>query len=110
MSATVAIRPMVRPAPPVHLTRRGRLVVVLGMLVAMVFAGLSLGRSPGQAEAHVVAPRTVTVQPGETLWGLSARIAPHADPRLVVAEIERLNHLTTPAVFGGQQLVVPRAQ
>jgi len=94
----------------IRLTRRGRAVVVLAVLMAMLVAGFSLGHSPSQAESHAVKPRTVTVQAGETLWGLAARIAPHADPRLVVAEIEKLNHLRTPAVFGGQQLVVPRAQ
>jgi len=97
MSATSAVR----------LTRRGRLVVVLAVLMTMLVAGFSLGHTPSQASGHVAAPRTVTVQAGETLWGLAARIAPHADPRLVVAEIERLNRLHTPAVFGGQQLVVP---
>ena len=93
----------------VRLTRRGRAVVVLAVLMAMLVAGFSLGHTPSQAEAHVVKPRTVTVQTGETLWALAARIAPHADPRLVVTEIQQLNHLRTPAVFGGQQLVVPRA-
>lgn len=92
----------------VRLTRRGRAVVVLAVLMAMLVMGFSLGHTPSQAESHVVKPRTVTVQTGETLWVLAARIAPHADPRLVVAEIQQLNHLRTPAVFGGQQLVVPR--
>jgi hypothetical protein len=95
-------------ATTVRLTRRGRAVVVLAVLMAMLVAGFSLGHAPSQAAGHVVKPRTVTVQTGETLWGLAARIAPHADPRLVVTEIEQLNRLSTPAVFGGQQLVVPR--
>jgi LysM repeat protein len=50
----------------------------------------------------------VTVQTGETLWQLAARVGPHADPRLVVAEIQRLNHLSGAAVYAGQQLRVPR--
>ena len=93
----------------VRLTRRGRAVVVLAVLMAMLVAGFSLGHTPSQAESHVVKPRTVTVQAGETLWTLASRIAPHADPRLVIAEIQQLNHLRTPTVFGGQQLVVPRS-
>jgi LysM repeat protein len=96
-------------ATTLRLTRRGRAVVVLAVLMALLVAGFSLGHSPSQAESHVVKPRTVTVQAGETLWGLAVRIAPHADPRLVVTEIQQLNHLKTPAVFGGQQLVVPSA-
>jgi len=48
-----------------------------------------------------------TVQPGETLWGVAVRIAPHADPRLVVARIAEINRLPGAQVFAGQQLVVP---
>jgi LysM repeat protein len=51
--------------------------------------------------------RTMTVQPGESLWALAVRIAPHADPRLVVARIAQINHLACAEVFAGQQLVVP---
>jgi hypothetical protein len=47
------------------------------------------------------------VQPGESLWAVATRIAPHQDPRLVVADIESLNDLTTAWVTPGQQLVLP---
>ena len=96
---------------PVRLTRRGRVVVVLGLLVLLVVAGFSLGRVSSQAAGpgqHRPAP-TVTVAPGETLWQLAARVAPHADPRLVVDQILRINHLATPELVAGQQLVVPAA-
>jgi hypothetical protein len=91
----------------VRLTRRGRLVVVLVALVLLV-VGFSMGRVSSQAAGslHRVAPRTVTVQPGETLWQLAVRIAPRADPRLVVDQIERVNHLAGPGVLAGQQLIV----
>jgi len=96
----------------VRLTRRGRIVVVLAVLAALLVAGFTLGHAPSQAagSARPVAPRTITVQPGETLWGVAARIAPHVDPRLVVAQIERLNDLRSPQLLAGQQLVVPRAR
>ena len=55
-------------------------------------------------------PRTVTVQAGESLWALAQRIAPRMDPRLVVAQIESLNHLAGPQVMVGQQLLVPVAR
>jgi LysM repeat protein len=94
-------------ATTMRLTRRGRLVVVLTVLLGLLVTGFSLSQAPSSAASHVVKPRTVTVQNGETLWALAVRIAPHDDPRLVTAEIERLNHLRGPAVFGGQQLVIP---
>jgi hypothetical protein len=96
---------------PVRLTARGRLVVVLVALVLLV-VGFSLGHVASQAAGpgRHVAPPTITVQPGETLWRLAERVAPGSDPRLVVTRIEQLNHLDSPAVLAGQQLVVPRAQ
>ena len=53
--------------------------------------------------------RTATVQPGETLWQLATRVAPGVDPRLMVDQILRANHLSTPELVAGQQLVVPHA-
>jgi LysM repeat protein len=87
-------------------------VVVLTVLVLLVVAGICLGHVSSQAasSAHRVAPRTVTVAPGETLWQLATRIAPHADPRLVIDQILRLNHLSGAGIVAGEQLVVPRAQ
>lgn len=97
---------------PVRLTRRGRLVMVLALLGALLTAGVLLGHSPSQAAGrfHPVQPRTVTVAPGETLWSVAERIAPQVDPRLVVAQIERLNHLPGPQLLAGMQLVVPRTR
>ena len=90
-----------------RLTRRGRIVVVLVALVLLVVA-FSMGQVSSQAAGPAQRPPTVTVQAGETLWQLAARIAPHADPRLVVPQIEQLNHLRSPELLAGEQLVVPR--
>jgi LysM repeat protein len=90
-----------------RLTRRGRVVVVLTTLVLLV-VGFSAGRVSSQAaSAGHAKPHTITVAPGETLWQLAARIEPHADPRLVVAQIERANHLTGPELLAGEQLITP---
>jgi LysM repeat protein len=105
--AAAASRP--RPAAPLRLTRRGRLVVVLSLLALLVVGLASTGQS-SQASGRVAATRpvTVTVQTGETLWQLATRVAPHTDPRLVVDEIERLNRLSGSTVYAGQQLRVPQ--
>jgi Tfp pilus assembly protein FimV len=99
-----------RPAP-VRLTRRGRLIVVLTMMALLVAVGLVLGHGSSQAAGRgnaAATSRTLTVRPGETLWSVAARIAPHSDPRLVVADIESRNHLDGVEVRAGQQLRVPR--
>jgi hypothetical protein len=105
-------RSMTSPAPcsPVRLTRRGRIVLTLVMMVGLVLAGFTLGRGSSQATGHAHQPRhTVTVQAGDTLWSLAARVAPHADPRDVVAEIQSLNRIPGAVVVPGEQLVVPAA-
>ncbi|MBV9291761.1 MAG: LysM peptidoglycan-binding domain-containing protein [Frankiales bacterium] len=92
-----------------RLTRRGRLAVVLAALVSAVLGSSLLGSSQAAGPGSRPAQRTVTVQPGESLWQVAVRVAPHADPRLIVTEIEQANHLAGPQVFGGQQLRVPPA-
>jgi hypothetical protein len=105
-------RSMTSPArnTPVHLTRRGRIVLTLLMMVGLVVAGFTLGRGSSQAAAHThVAHHTVTVEAGDTLWTLAARIAPHSDPRDVVDEITSLNQLSSAVVQPGERLLVPAA-
>jgi hypothetical protein len=99
-------------AQRVQLTRRGRLVVVLSVL-AMLVVGFSIGghvSSQAASSTGVQHARTVTVEPGESLWAVAVRIAPHADPRLVVDRIAQINHLSADQVFAGQQLVVPEVR
>jgi LysM repeat protein len=91
-------------ALPVRLTRRGRAVVVMVVLALMVLGGFLLGQSSSQAAGH---PAKVTVEAGETLWSVASRVAPNSDPRVEVAKIQAFNHLVTPSVEAGQQLLVP---
>jgi hypothetical protein len=93
---------------PVKLTRRGRLVVILTLLVVAV-VGFSMGRVSSQAAGPVRPLPTVTVAPGETLWQIARRVAPHADPRAMVLQLESLNHLPSASVLAGQRLLLPRS-
>jgi LysM repeat protein len=93
----------------IRLTRRGRLVLVVTVMTLLVLAGFTLGHGSSLAASRVppATHHTVVVEPGETLWAVAVRIAPHVDPRLVVADIESLNHLNSAAVETGQQLRIP---
>jgi hypothetical protein len=92
-----------------RLTRRGRILLVLVLMALLVIAGFTLGRGSSLAAgpSHPGTHHSVVVEPGETLWSVAVRIAPHQDPRLVVADIESLNHLRNTNVEAGQQLIVP---
>jgi hypothetical protein len=99
---------------PVALTRRGRLAVLVMVLVflsagVVASVGLAGGAQGARSDGgQVVRTRTVTVAPGETLWEIAARVDPHADIRATVEEIARLNGLASAGDLEmGQSLVVP---
>ena len=124
MTTATRTRPSVRPVPLVvpadrrpaaraHLTRRGRLALLL-VIAALLFTAFSLGRAGSSASGDSsvpVAPRVeqTTVMPGDTLWSVAKRIAPDNDPREVVAQIRELNDLAGTQLQVGQQLLLPVA-
>jgi LysM domain-containing protein len=102
-------------APPLRLTRRGRIVVVvtavllLVTMISLIAAGVaqatSRGTSPRAGKQNLV---QVVVRPGQTLWAVAESADPDQDTRVVVQQIVDLNSLSGP-VLAGQQLWVPRA-
>ena len=110
-----------RPSAGTRLTRRGRVVVVLGLL-ALLLAAFSVGQARSDASTtstsgaastpvQTTAQNAVqtTVHQGDTLWSVARRIAPDNDPREVVVQIRRLNEMTGSTLQVGQQLLVPYA-
>jgi LysM domain len=103
------------PLPPLRLTRRGRIVLIgipLVLLAALLLSLAGFFNAPAKAsesaaDLATTPTVTVTVQPGESLWGIAASVAPERDPRDVVADIVQLNNLPAGGVFPGQQLFVP---
>ncbi len=119
ISIAGASRPVHRMAPALEraphrarlrLTARGR-AVLLALLAIPLALGIGLGvMNGGGADATNGAPATlqyVTVESGQTLWGLAKQIAPNADPRDVVAELMQLNQLPSGAVPAGLHLAIP---
>jgi len=64
-----------------------------------------------KAQAIGTAPTThlIAVQPGDTLWDISVRIAPDQDPRKTMWDIAQLNHMSTSDLHSGQPLLVPNS-
>jgi len=113
MSQPLAAAPATRPASSVHLTHRGRLVLIIA-LVLVGFTLVSLGRAATEAiAADPSAPQSGVsttewvVQPGETLWSIAETVAPEADPRDTIARITALNDLPESSVQAGQTLRIP---
>jgi len=93
-----------------RLTRRGRLVVLgLGLAAAL---GLGLyAASVSTASDHPEPTRTITVQPGQTLWDISSRAAAatgSGDVRSMMSHVEAINHLDSGSLQIGQHLRVPK--
>jgi hypothetical protein len=118
-----ALRPL-RPAAPagrrvsaaarpgLRLTRRGRVVLSLLLLVALlavVVAGLlAWPQSATAGGTALQVPRAYrTVLPGETLWQIAVEVAPRSDPRDTIASLVELNALETVRIQSGQVLAVP---
>jgi LysM repeat protein len=50
---------------------------------------------------------SVVVQPGDTLWSIASPVAGSGDVRATVAEIRRLNGLSSARLVPGQTLQLP---
>jgi LysM domain len=96
-------------AGTLRLTRRGRLVVFLAGLVAVLsvlFVVLS-DSATGTAERGQPVPVTmVKVESGDTLWTIASRAAPGEDPRDLIDQIEELNSLDG-SLRVGSEIAVP---
>jgi len=102
----------------VHLTRRGRMVVsvllvmatlLVTALVWLAAAGRAQATGSGPAPASVYRNLTaVVVHPGQSLWSIASEADPSADPRTVMQEIVDLNALHGTNLVPGQRLWVPQ--
>jgi hypothetical protein len=59
----------------------------LGVLLTAMHAGAALGGTTTTASGRSPHVKSVTVQPGDTLWSIAHRLAPSADTRQVVDEL-----------------------
>lgn len=91
-------------AAPLRLTRRGvqvltaAVALLAGLLVLVAWASAPAARPAGPA------PAAVSVRAGDTLWDIAARVAPNRDPRVEVAELQRINHLAGTVLIAGDTL------
>ncbi|MBB5135147.1 hypothetical protein HNP84_004883 [Thermocatellispora tengchongensis] len=104
------------PAPPLRLTRRGRVVLVVA--VAMIALGVfwlgtravgiaSTWHHPGSQHAGLP---WVVVGQGDTLWEIADAVSPEADPAPMVRKIMNLNGLSSTVITPGMRLYVPLSQ
>lgn len=97
-----------RPRRPLRLTRRGRLALLALLMVACggLFLVLS-GVGAAGTRTGSVPVRYVSVESGDTLWGIAGRVAPGVDRRETVRRIVELNALPGALLDAGQRIAVP---
>jgi hypothetical protein len=97
-----------RIEPPLRLTRRGRTVVLVVLVLAALAASAVLFSTASRAESQPGPAPTIVVQPGDTLWEIAARTVPSRDNQAAVAELRDLNKLPGYDIHPGDVLVLPR--
>ncbi len=89
-----------------RLTRRAYAVLAgLALVLAAALLLLAHASAPKPA-AGLPANGAVTVRPGDTLWSIATRVEPQRDPRAVIADLQRRNHLAGATLVPGQVLRV----
>ncbi|MDN5896674.1 MAG: LysM peptidoglycan-binding domain-containing protein [Nocardioides sp.] len=98
-----------RPAPQLRLTRRGRLVVFVAAMLAVLAIAIAFGASSMATNEAGVPQETemIMVGQGETLWDISSDLATDGDVRAMMHTIEELNALDSSMLLVGQELYVP---
>lgn len=94
----------------VRLTRRGRVVVFVVGLLALLGAGLLISNAAGAASQAGTpeSTHTVVVAPGDTLWDLAAAASDSSDDvRAMIDHIEKINGLSGASLSAGQSLRIP---
>jgi hypothetical protein len=96
--------------PPVRLTRRGRLAMLISTVLMLGVLGVVLGSTTVATDApgNPVPAAMVTVKPGQTLWDLAAKANPTGDIQVTVDDIMRLNSMTAGGrLQAGDTIAVP---
>ena len=98
-------------SPRLRLTKRGRGVLTFlaatPLVIAAFLYALNGGGATASLEGSNVPFEYITVESGQTMWQLAEDLAPHADPRDVIAQLVQFNQLDSADVYAGQELAVP---
>lgn len=104
--------PEQKEQPRLRLTRRGR--VAIGLFVTLIaITVLALFAFNGAAQAQASSEQDsqqftyVAAEPGDSMWHIATQVAPSEDPRDVIADIVRLNQLSTVELMVGQEVAIP---
>lgn len=91
-----------------HLTRRGKVLVLALSLIASMALGILVGSVASAAPVAAGVPVVAhAVQHGESLWEIALELEQGRDTRDVVAEIMKINGLVSADLMAGQLVYLP---
>lgn len=88
-------------------SREWERLLLAGLFACLVVVLVGLFALPARGSALPSRTVVVRVTPGDTVWSLAHRFAPHGDPRAIVRRIVELNSLDGAKLEIGQPLAVP---
>jgi len=103
-------RPAARSATQLRLTSRGRVVLFVVVVLAIMMLAVTFGSSTTATieSGTPAATYAVTVKPGQTLWQIAIAANPDGDVRQTVDEIMELNSLASAGGLQmGREIAVP---
>jgi len=109
MTIDQMFQPSTRPRSTVRLTRRGRIVVVVLALMAVLAVGIVVAAgSVATDKAGTPEPTAVVmVGPGDTLWDIAGAASDDGDIDSMMDRISKLNALDSGMLASGQRLLIP---
>ena len=102
--------PAARPGTPLRLTSRGRVVLFVVAVLAVLMLAVTFGSSTTATSGSGTpsATHAVTVKPGQTLWQIAIAANPNGDVRQTVDQIMELNSLASAGGLQmGREIAVP---
>ena len=86
---------------------RRRAVALIAAAATLWAVGGPVAEAVGLGDGPAAAGRTHVVRPGETLWSIARAVEPGRDPREVVFELRRANHVDPAGLVPGDRLALP---
>jgi LysM repeat protein len=81
---------------------------VVGLVLGVTMTITLVASTAGAGGSEPAASRTYVVRPGDTVWSIiRSRSDPRADPRPLVDQMIKVNHLDGALIWPGQELELP---
>ena len=70
-------------------------------MMLILFIVMAFYFTAGQSQGQSAPGREITIEEGDTLWGITLKHFPHNEPRKIIAKIRDLNALQSPTIYNG---------